>query len=140
MTIAPVYEPGQMPHRIKVLFMALVRSIGGCEAAGAMLGITHQQVSQLQSLNFADMPTLLQVHTLEMALGQAVVTGALAKMAVADSAVSDPIKEAAEAVAAVSGVLDACVKGAPQKDALVAVHKARKELDDVAASLSANVA
>lgn len=140
MTTAPVYEPGQMPHRFKVLFMTLVRLIGGCDAAGAMLGISHQRVSQLQSLNHADMPTLMQVHILEMALGQPIVSGALARLAVGRTCGVDLIKEAAEAVAAVSSVLDACVKGATQRDALIAVSRARKELDDVAASLSANAA
>ncbi len=126
------------PARIKALFFALVKAAGGVEAAASVLGVSHQRVSQLTSIVHADMPTLMQVLALEGFVGQPIVFGALAKMAGADGKAADPVKEAAEAVAAVSGVLDACVAGASPRIALVAVNKARKELDDVAASLTAN--
>lgn len=126
------------PARIKALFFALVKAAGGVEASGAILGISHQRVSQLTSMIHADMPTVMQVITLEAFVGQPIVTGALAKLCGGEGKAADPVKEAAEAVSAVSGVLDACVAGVEPRIALVAVNKARKELDDVAASLTAN--
>ena len=127
------------PQQIKALFMALVREAGGVDAAGMVLGISHQRVSQLQLLNNADMPTLMHIVMLEHAVGQAIVTGALAKSVDALARKhADPVIEAAEAVEAMSGVLTACVAGAEPKATLAAVNRARKELDDVTAAITAN--
>jgi len=128
------------PARVKSLVFQLVKAAGGTEAAGAVLGVSHQRVSQLQSLNHADMPTLMQVIALEMFVGQPIVTGALAKMVSPESAAADPVKEAAELVSATSRVLDACVNGGSQRERLQAVTNARKELDDVAAAIASDCA
>ena len=126
------------PGRVKTLVFQLVKAAGGTEAAGAVLGVSHQRVTQLQSLNHADMPSLMQVIALEMFVGQPVVTGALAKMVCADSVASDPVKEAAELVSATSRVLDVCVNGGSQRERLQAVTAARRELDDVAAAIASD--
>lgn len=69
---------------IKGLFHHLVKAVGGVEAAGAFLEISHQRVSQLQSVNCADMPSILQIVRLEQAAGRPIVTGVLAEAATSE--------------------------------------------------------
>lgn len=122
--------------RVKALVFALVKAAGGGEAAAAVLGVSHQRVSQLTSMVNADMPTLMQVVALEGFVGQPIVTSALSKLCAGASKAADPVKEAAELVGATSRVLDACVEGGDPRKALQAVTAARKELDDVATALA----
>ena len=67
------------PAFVKGLFHQLVKAVGGVEAAGAYLGVSHQRVSQLQTTTCADMPTIMQVIALEAACGNPIVTGALSR-------------------------------------------------------------
>lgn len=67
------------PAFVKGLFFQLVKAAGGVEAAGAFLGVSHQRISQLQTLSCADMPTVMQIVALEQACGLPVVTGALCR-------------------------------------------------------------
>ena len=124
------------PQYVKALFLALVKAAGGGEAAGLALGVSHQRISQLTSLNSADMPTLMQVAGLEAFAGQAVVTSALAKLAGSQGKGADPNKEAAEVVSASARLMHLTVNGATQREILAAVAAVRSELDDVPASLA----
>lgn len=121
---------------VKALFLSLVKAAGGAEASGVALGVSHQRISQLTSLQSADMPTLMQVVTLEAFAGQPVVTAALAKLAQNDGKAADPLKETSEAVSAIAEVLALLTSKAPTREVLRAVAKARAELDDVPAALA----
>lgn len=68
-----------LPAYVKGLFHQLVKAVGGVEAAGAFLGVSHQRISQLQTTTCADMPTVMQIVALESACGLPVVTGALCR-------------------------------------------------------------
>lgn len=92
------------PAFIKGHFHHLVRAVGGTEAAGVYLGVSHQRVSQLQSVHSADMPTILQVLTLEQAVGRSVVFSALAR-AVEGAAAEDIRAAAVDAVTTGAQVL-----------------------------------
>lgn len=128
---------------IKGLFFHLVRAVGGVEAAAAYLDISHQRVSRLQLIRdgsgepVQDMPTVLQIVTLEAVVGQPVVTGALARSAEGKSATADPIKEAGDVVIAASEVFSAVRSGATRKDALAVALRAQRELDELKDSLGA---
>jgi hypothetical protein len=63
----------------KALVRQLVKAVGGVEAAAAELGVSHQRISQLQSVNHDDQMTFLQVQALEAVAGRAIVTGAAAR-------------------------------------------------------------
>lgn len=127
------------PQYVKALFLALVKAAGGVEAAGVALDVSHQRISQLTSLNSADMPTLMQVVRLEAFAGHPVVTSALAKLAKCDGRGADPVLETSQVVGAASALLDTVVRGASQREVLQAVARVRAELDDVPASLAAAV-
>lgn len=43
-----------LPAYVKGLFHQLVKAVGGVEAAGAFLGVSHQRISQLQTTTCAD--------------------------------------------------------------------------------------
>ena len=124
------------PAYVKALFMSLVKAAGGGEAAGAVLGVSHQRISQLTSLQSADMPTLMHVVALEAFVGQPIVTGALAKLAAPQGKGADPLKETSEVVSASARLLNLVVSGAPQREVLAAVTAVRAELDDVPAALT----
>jgi hypothetical protein len=124
------------PHYIKALFLALVKVAGGGEAAGLALGVSHQRISQLTSMQSADMPTLMQVVALEAFADQPVVTSALAKLVQSAGKGADPNKEAAEVVSASARLMHLTVNGASQREILAAVAAVRSELDDVPASLA----
>lgn len=92
------------PRDLKAHFRNLVTACGGVQPAATALGISHQRVSQMQSLNDDDnLPTFLQVMTLEDACGRSVVFSAAAHT-IQDKA-DDEIAEAA--VAAVADTAEA---------------------------------
>ena len=129
-------KPQTNSQYVKALFLSLVKAAGGGEASAVALGVSHRRISQLTSLQSADMPTLMQVITLEAFADQAVVTAALAKLAKGEGKGADPLKETSEVVSASSALLDTVVRGAPRREVLQAVAKLRAELDDVPASLT----
>lgn len=69
----------QETSEVKALFKMLVAAVGGVEAAGVHLGVSHQRVSQLYSLSNDDEPSYRHIRVLEVAAGQAVVTAAHVK-------------------------------------------------------------
>lgn len=121
--------------RVKALFHSLVRLSGGVEASAAVLGVSHQRVSQLQSMNCADLPTLTQVHTLEMFCGQPVVTGALAKTVSEAVVATDPLKEACEVTEQAAELLRMVRTKAPQSEIRAAIQRLHRETDEVTAAL-----
>ncbi|HAL06190.1 MAG TPA: hypothetical protein DCP26_02375 [Brevundimonas sp.] len=76
----------QETKEVKALFKMLVCAVGGVEAAGVHLGVSHQRVSQLYSLNNDDEPGYRQIRVLEVAAGKAVVIGAHVKAVRGDEA------------------------------------------------------
>ena len=95
---ARALEPGE----IKALFRQLVKAVGGVQAAGVELGVSHQRVSVLQNPANPDLPTLVQVLALEVVAGRPIVTGAAAR---AISGAADDSMTAA-AVASVASSAD----------------------------------
>lgn len=88
------------PVIVKALFTQLVEAVGTQEAAAAYLGITRQRVSQLCSASWPDLPTFAQVATLETAVGQSIVFGALSRRVETDAsrdAVATGVKACAAA-------------------------------------------
>ena len=67
---------------VKALFRQLVKAVGGNEACGVELGVSHQRISQLANINndeqARELPTWEQVWRLETALGRSVVFAGLA--------------------------------------------------------------
>lgn len=76
----------QETSEVKALFKMLVAAVGGVEAAGVHLGVSHQRVSQLYSLSNDDEPAYRHIRVLEVAAGRAVVTGAHVKAVRGDEA------------------------------------------------------
>ena len=93
------------PKEFKSHFRNLVKDCGGVQAAGTVLGISHQRVSQMQNLNTEDdLPTFLQVMALEDACERSVVFSAAAQAIEGDA--DDHIAEVAiEAVTKTAGAL-----------------------------------
>jgi len=123
------------PAYVKGLFHHLVKATGGVEAAGAFLGISHQRVSQLQNIQCADMPTIMQVVTLEAVVGQDLVTGILARHVSGEAARGDLVTEVCEAVEAGAEVLHLTRTGADHhsvRKAAINLHKQTTEVLDVA--------
>jgi hypothetical protein len=120
------------PAFVKALFRTFVlKDVGGVEAAGALLGVSHQRVSALISLQSADMPTVMQVVTLEQAVGRSVVFGALAEAVEGKTARGDMLREASEGVSAAAAVMSACVEEASPSEFAATAAVAIKELEDV---------
>lgn len=69
----------QETQEVKALFKMLVTAVGGVEAAGVHLGVSHQRVSQLYSLSNEDEPGYRQIRLLEVVAGRTIVTGAHVK-------------------------------------------------------------
>lgn len=69
----------QETQEVKALFKMLVTAVGGVEAAGVHLGVSHQRVSQLYSLSNDDEPGYRQIRLLEVVAGRTIVTGAHVK-------------------------------------------------------------
>lgn len=118
-------------QQLKGLFHQLVRAAGGVEAAGSVLGVSHQRVSQLQSLGSDQVPNIMQVVALEAFVGQPVVTGFLAKLCEDQGAISDPVKEAVEVVGAAAQVIDLVSRRADPKEVSAAIVRLKDEADDV---------
>lgn len=125
---------------IKGLFYQLVRAVGGIEAAGAYLGVSHQRVSQLQNPTCADMPTVMHVVTLEAVVGQPIVTSALARAAAGGSIHADPGKEIGDVVLAQAEVLSLHRAGAPAKDQKAAALRLVKEAEEVVDAIGGDAA
>lgn len=125
------------PGQIKGLFFHLVRSVGGVEAAGAYLKVSHQRVSALQSTTTSDLPTIMQVATLERVANQSVVFASLAKAATGALAHRDLEKETRDATYAAVDLQRSADSGADRKTLQAAVLKLRKEADEVQAALDA---
>lgn len=128
------------PAEIKGLFYHLVKAVGGVEAAGAFLGISHQRVSQLQTVTCADMPTIMHVATLEAVAHQAIVTGALARAATGGSVTHDPMKEIVDVVLAQAEVLKLERTGAEPKTKKDAALRLVREATEVADQYSGDAA
>lgn len=124
------------PGYVKGLFHHLVRSVGGLEAAGAFLGVSFQRVGQLQSMNHPDMPTLLQVVTLEQACGQSIILAQLAKAATGALTAGDLEKETREATYAAVDLQRMAENGATRKELEAALLKLRRESDEIQAALN----
>lgn len=93
------------PKELKSHFRNLVKACGGVQAAGTVLAISHQRVSQMQNLNTEDdLPTFLQVMALEDACERSIVFSAAAHAIEGEQ--DDHIAEAAiEAVTKTAGAL-----------------------------------
>jgi hypothetical protein len=124
------------PARVKSLVFQLVKAAGGVEAAGAVLGVSHQRVSQLQSLNHADMPTLMQVVALEAFVGHPILTAALAASITSADAGKSPLEEACEVTEAAAELLRLIRTGAPTREIDAVIWRLRKEIDDLPAALA----
>jgi hypothetical protein len=125
---------------IKGLFYHLVRAVGGVEAAGAFLGISHQRVSQLQTVTCADIPTLEHIVALEAVVGQAIVTGALARAATGGSITTDTMKEIGDVVLAQAEVLHLERSNADEKAKKAAALRLVREATEVADSYGGDAA
>ncbi len=64
---------------IKALTRQLVAAVGGVEAAGLELSISHQRVSQYQNPNNTDVMPLLSILALEAVAERPIITGAAAR-------------------------------------------------------------
>lgn len=122
------------PSYVKGLFHALVKACGGIEAAGTVLGISFQRVSVLQSLNSADMPTLMQIVALEHFAGSPIVTGALAKMVDGPDTKKDLEAEVFDVTQAAVDLHAAVRAGADPKAIEGKVIRLRREAEDVTAA------
>jgi predicted transcriptional regulator len=125
---------------IKGLFAQLVSVVGGIEAAGAFLGVSHQRVSQLQNPTCADMPTVVQIVTLEEVIGQPIVTSALARAAIGGSITHDPDKEIGDVVIAQANVMSLRRAGAAAKEVKAAALRLVKEAEEVVDSIGGDAA
>lgn len=91
---------------LKALFSQLVDVCGGVEACGALLGVSHQRVSQLRTLGNTEEPHIRKhIAPLEAFCRQPIVTGAFARMAAGQSPSADPMKEIGDVVLAQAEVL-----------------------------------
>lgn len=128
------------PHLLKALFGQLVDAAGGVEAAGQVLGVSHQRVSQLQVLGNDQLPSLMHVAKLEAFVRQPVVTGYLARLCEDAGASADPVREAAEVVGAAAEVIDLVTRRASPRDIAKAVNRLKDEADDVTHAVGAGEA
>lgn len=120
------------PAYIKGLFYQLVAKVGGVEAAGAYLGVSHQRVSQLQNMSCPDMPTLMHVTTLERVVGQPIVTGALARLVGGQAGEAEVETEIGDVTIATAEVLTLHRGGADKRQVKAAALKLVKEATEVA--------
>ena len=126
------------PARVKSLVFQLVKAAGGVEASGAVLGVSHQRVSQLQSLNHADMPTLMQVIALEAFVGHPILTAALAADLTPTHAGKSPLEEACEVTETAAELLRLVRTGGAARDIEATIWRLRKEIDDLPATIAAD--
>lgn len=94
---------------VKALWRQLVRAAGGVEAAAVELGIKHQRVSLLQSPSAPDLPSFVQIMTLEALVGRDIITGAASRAIKGeeDEAMQAAVVEAVQASAAALGAVHA---------------------------------
>jgi len=115
---------------LKGLFAQLVSECKGVENAGAVLGISFQRVSQLQSLATDFEPNLLKhIVPLEQFVGRPIVTGYLANLSGGKPA-NDAMEEAVEASVAAGRLLSLVHGGAPLRDVAKAVSELTGEAND----------
>lgn len=126
------------PQFIKGLFHHLVRAVGGVEAAGAYLGVSHQRVSQLQSIQNQDLPNFMQVAILEAAAGQSVVFAALARATTGKPPAGDLMEEVADVHEAAVEITRAVRAGADAKTIQSNVIRLQREVEDVATAAQAS--
>lgn len=112
---------------VKRLFFMLIREVGGVQPAAAYLGVSHQRISQLQNLGNKELPSIMQIVTLEEAVGKPIVTGGLAAM-IETERPKDLMEEVCEATEAVASLQSIARRGGDVKPALM---KAASELGDV---------
>lgn len=124
------------PAFVKALFYQLVKAVGGTEAAGAYLEVSHQRVSQLQSPNSADMPGLMQVIKLEAVAGVPIVTGALAKLVEGASGKKSMEDEVFDVTQAAVDLHASVRSGADPKTIEGKVIRLRREAEDVTAAFT----
>lgn len=124
------------PALVKGLFFHLVQAVGGVQPAGAYLGVSHQRVSQLQSVKHPDLPTVLQIVTLEAVVGQAVVTGALADLVTGGAEARDLMTEVFEVTEAAAALQRMARQGAGRAEVRKAALEVERELQDVEAVLN----
>lgn len=126
------------PGYVKALFHQLVQRVGKTEAAAAYLEVSGPRITQLQSPNYPDMPTVMQVATLEAVAGQSVVFGALAALP-QDAATShkDPMEEACELTEAATNLLHKVRTKAPEREIQAAILDVQREAQDVSRALRA---
>jgi hypothetical protein len=121
---------------IKALFCTLIQRCGGVYAASAFLGVSHQRVSTIQSLETTDLPTVQQLMALQGWIGDAFVFDALADQIRANRRIGDVGKETREATYAVVDLQRAADQGRPRDELRALAAQAQNELDDVTAVLA----
>lgn len=126
------------PAYVKVLFGQMVRLAGGTDAAGLILGLSNQRVSQLQSLNCADQPSALHLIKLHVGIESPFLTDALTALAGGTPPSRDLQKETREHLHAAANLDALASSNAPPKAISDALTKAQRELADVAHVLAAN--
>lgn len=121
-----------LPAEIKGLFHQLVQVVGGQDAAASFLGVSQPRISQWCNPTCADMPSVLQIVTLERVVQQDVVTGALSRLARNGSfASNDPEKELGDVTLASANVLHLQRTGASPKRKHSAALQLVKEAQEV---------
>lgn len=133
----------QETQEVKALFKMLVTAVGGVEAAGVHLGVSHQRVSQLYSLSNDDEPGYRQIRLLEVVAGRTIVTGAHVKAVRGEEA--DSISAAVvESVSATSTALrlvhDMDADGQRDQSEILAVRQATTIAREAVTRLEAKAA
>lgn len=128
---------------VKALFRQLVAAAGGVEACGLTLGVSHQRVSQLQSVNNPDMPTFAQIMALEVVAERPIIT-AVAAQAIEGHAAEDLSTQAVAVVSQGARTLqlvhDMDADGARTEAEVRAVQRATQESAEAAERLAASAA
>lgn len=133
----------QETQEVKALFKMLVTAVGGVEAAGVHLGVSHQRVSQIYSLSNDDEPGYRQIRLLEVVAGRTIVTGAHVKAVRGEEA--DSISAAVvESVSATSTALrlvhDMDADGQRDQSEILAVRQATTIAREAVTRLEAKAA
>lgn len=123
------------PAYVKALFHHLVKAVGGVDAAGAYLGVSFQRVSMLQKATTPDMPTIMQVHTLERVAERSVVFDVLANAIGDNREVDDLAKETREATYAAVDLQRAVDTGARKRDLRIVHQRLMEEAEQVRAAI-----
>lgn len=129
-------------HRhLKNLFRDLVETYGGVVPAAACLGISHQRISQLQSVDSPteNVPDLLKhILPLEEACGQPVVTGGLSRAITGADAKRNLQDEALDAVEETVAFASKIRAGADRDTIRKAGRKALNELTEAVIAAEAS--